>query len=89
MVQFQLISILVMDLIREEHLWWLKLFQYPFGSRRTNTGGKISSSSGVCDRWETATGVITFSLFSEDFSYDNMGNKEFSVGVFCSKKETI
>ena len=31
MVQFQLILILVMGPIGEEHLWWLKVFRYPFG----------------------------------------------------------
>ena len=54
----------------------------------TSTGGRISSSGGVCDSWETATGVITFSLFCEDVSFDNMGNKEFSVGVFLVKEWT-
>ena len=52
----------------------------------TITGGKNSSSGGVCDSWETATGVITFSLFCEDVRSDNMGNKEFSVGIFSSKE---
>ena len=33
-------------------------------------------------------GVITFSLFLEDVSYDNMGNKEFSVGTFSFKEGT-
>ena len=37
---------------------------------------------------ETATGVITFSLFSEDVSSDNMGNKEFSIGTFSFKEGT-
>ena len=33
MVQFlcHLNSILVMNPIKGEHLWWLKVFQYPFG----------------------------------------------------------
>ena len=35
-----------------------------------------------------ATGVITFSLLCEDVSSDNMGNKEFSVGVFSFKEGT-
>ena len=55
-------------------------------SHGTNTGGRISSSSGVCDSWGTAMGVITFSLFWEDVSSDNMGNKEFSVGTFSFKE---
>ena len=33
-------------------------------------------------------GVITFSLFLEDVSSDNMGNKEFSVGTFSFKEGT-
>ena len=33
-------------------------------------------------------GVITFSLFLEDISSDNMGNKEFSVGTFSFKEGT-
>ena len=57
-------------------------------SHGTNTGGRISSSSGVCDSVETAAGVITFSLFLEDISSDNMGNKEFSVGTFSFKEGT-
>ena len=57
-------------------------------SRGTNTGGRISSSSGVWDSGETATDVITFSfsLFCEDVSSDNMDNKEFSMGVFSFKE---
>ena len=34
------------------------------------------------------TGVITFSLFCEDVSSDNMGSKEFSVDVFSFKEGT-
>ena len=34
------------------------------------------------------TGIITSSLFCEDVSYDNMGNKEFSVGIFSFKEGT-
>ena len=34
------------------------------------------------------TGVITFSLFLENVSSDNMGNKEFSVGTFSFKEGT-
>ena len=47
-------------------------------SHGANTGGRISSSSGVWDSGETATGVITFSfsLFCEDVSSDNMGNQQ-------------
>ena len=41
---------------------------------------------GVCDSLETVTGVIIFSLFLEDVSSDNMGNKEFSVGTFSFKE---
>ena len=37
---------------------------------------------------ETVAGVITFSLFLEDVSYDNMGNKGFSVGTFSFKEGT-
>ena len=48
----------------------------------------MSSSGGVCDSLETATGVIAFSLFCEGVSSDNMGNKEFSVGVFSIKEGT-
>ena len=57
-------------------------------SHGTNTGGRISSSSGVWDSGETATGVITFSfsLFCEDVSSDNLGNKEFRMGVFSFKE---
>ena len=58
-------------------------------SHGTNTGGRISSSSGVCDSWGTVTGVITFSLFWKDVSSDNMGNKVFSVGTFSFKKEQV
>ena len=57
-------------------------------SHGINTGGKVSSSGGFCDSWEIATGVITFSVFSEDVSSDNMGNKEFSVGVFLFEEGT-
>ena len=32
--------------------------------------------------------MITFSLFLEDVSSDNMGNKEFSVGSFSFKEGT-
>ena len=32
--------------------------------------------------------MITFSLFLEDVSSDNMGNKEFSVGTFSFKEGT-
>ena len=54
----------------------------------TNTGDRISSSGGAWDSGETETGVITFSfsLFCEDVSSGNMGNKEFSVGVFSFKE---
>ena len=48
----------------------------------------MSSSGGVCDSQETVTGVIAFSLFCEGVSSDNMGNKEFSVGVFSIKEGT-
>ena len=61
-------------------------FSVAIWSHGTNTDGRISSSSGVCDSGETVTGVITFSLFCEDVSFDNMGNKEFSVGVFSFKE---
>ena len=57
-------------------------------SHGTNTGGQISSSGGVCDSWGTVMGVITFSLFLEDVSSDNMGYKEFSVGTFSFKEGT-
>ena len=59
-------------------------------SQGTNIGGIISSSDGVCGSWETAVEVTTFLfwLFSEKFSSDNMGNKEFSVGVFSIKEGT-
>ena len=63
-------------------------FSAAIWSHGTSTGGRISSSSGVCDSLETATGVITFSLFSEDVSADNMGNKEFSIGTFSFKEGT-
>ena len=55
-------------------------------SHGTNRGGRINSSGGVYDSLETAAGVITFSLFLEDVSSDNMGNKEFSVGIFSFKE---
>ena len=50
----------------------------------TNIGGNISSSDGVCGSWETVVELTTFLLwlFSEKFSSYNMGNKEFSVGIF-------
>ena len=59
-------------------------------SRGINTGGRISSSSGVWDSGETATGVIifSFSLFCEDVSSDNMVNREFSVSIFLFKEGT-
>ena len=50
------------------------------------TGGRMSSSGGVCDRGETATGVKTSSLFCESVCFDNMGSKEFSVGIFSFKE---
>ena len=34
------------------------------------------------------TGEITFSLFCEYVNSDNMGNKEFSVGIFSFKEGT-
>ena len=52
----------------------------------TNTCGRMSSSGQVCDSQETVTGVIAFPLFGEGVSSDNMGNKEFSVGVFSIKE---
>ena len=52
-----------------------------------STGGRISSSSVVCDRLETVVGVIIV-LFLEDASSDNMGNKEFSVGTLSFKEGT-
>ena len=52
-----------------------------------STGGIISSSSAVCDRVETAVGVIIV-LFLEDASFDNMGNTEFSVGTLSFKNGT-
>ena len=63
-------------------------FSVSIWSHGTNTGGRISSSSGVLDSQETVTGVLTFSfsLFCEDVSSDIMGNKEFSVGVFSFKE---
>ena len=63
-------------------------FSVAIWSCGTNKGGRISSSGGVCDSWETATGVITFSLFCEDVSSDIIGNKESSVGVFSFKEGT-
>ena len=54
----------------------------------TIIGGRISSSGGVCDRWGTATDVRTSFLFCEDVSSDNMGSKEFSVGIFSFKEGT-
>ena len=57
-------------------------------SHGTNTGGMISSSGGVDDSLETVAGVISFSLFLEVVSSDNMGNKEFSVGTFSFKEGT-
>ena len=54
-----------------------------------STGGRISSSSAVCGRVETAVGVIiVLFLFLEDASSDNMGNKEFSVGTLSFKEGT-
>ena len=50
-------------------------------------GGSISSSSGVCKEWETATGEIKSSL-CEGVGSDNMGSKEFSVGIFSFKEGT-
>ena len=64
----------------------VKGFLVSIWSHGTNTGGRISSSGGVWDSGETATGVITFSLFCECVSSDNMGNKEFSMGVFSFKE---
>ena len=56
----------------------------------TSTGGRVSSSSGVCDRLETAVGVIiVLFLFLVDVSSDNMGNKEFSVGTLSFKEGRI
>ena len=66
----------------------VKGFLAAIWSHGTSTGGRISSASGVCDSWGTATGVITFSLFCEDVSFDNMGSKEFSVGTFSFKEGT-
>ena len=54
-----------------------------------STGGRISSSSAVCGRVETAVGVIiVLFLFLEDVSSDNMGNKEFSVGTLSFREGT-
>ena len=53
----------------------------------TNVGGSISSSGGVCEECETATGEITSSLCG-GVSSDNMGSKEFSVGIFSFKEGT-
>ena len=54
-----------------------------------STGGRVSSSGGVCDRLETAAGIIiVLFLFLEDVSSDNMGNKEFSVGTLSFKEGT-
>ena len=59
-------------------------------SHGTSTGGRISSSGGVCDRLETVVGVIiVLFLFLEDVSSDNMGNKEFNVGTLSFKEGTI
>ena len=63
-------------------------FSVSIWSFGTITGGRKSSSSGVYDSWETAAGVITSSLFCEGVSSDNMGNKEFSVGIFSFKEGT-
>ena len=48
----------------------------------------MHSSGGVFDSQETATGVIAFLLFCEVVSSDNMGNKQFSMGVFSIKEGT-
>ena len=53
----------------------------------TSTWGRISSSSAVCGRVETAVGVIiVLFLFLEDVSTDNMGNKVFSEGTLSLKE---
>ena len=52
----------------------------------TNTGGRTSSSGGVCDSWGTATDVRAFLIFCEGASSDNMGSKESSVGIFSFKE---
>ena len=58
-------------------------------SHRTSTGGRISSSGGVFDSLETGAGVIiVLFLFLEDVSSDNMGNKEFNVGILSFKEGT-
>ena len=52
-----------------------------------STGGKISSSSVVCGRVDTAVGVIiVLFLLLEDVSSGNMGNKEFKVGTLSFKE---
>ena len=52
----------------------------------TNTGGRTSSSGGVCGSWGTATVVRAFLIFCEGASSDNMGNKESSVGISLLRK---
>ena len=54
-------------------------------SFETGIGGRTSSSGGVCDSWGTAIDVRAFLLLREGVSSDNMGSKEFSVGIFSFK----
>ena len=54
-------------------------------SHGMSRGGRISSSSVVCGKVETAVGGIIV-LFLEDASSDNMGNKESSVGTLSLKE---
>ena len=65
----------------------VKGFVVSIQSFGTNVGGSISSSGGVYKEWETVTGETTSSL-CEGVSSDNMGSKEFSVGIFSFKEGT-
>ena len=65
--------------IEMKYLQWLKVFQFPF---------EVLQPLQVVEKVHLVTGVITSSLFCEDVSSDNMGNKEFSVGIFSFKEGT-
>ena len=54
------------------------LFICSFG---TNTGGRTSSSGGVCSCRGTSILLRAFLVFCEGACFDNMGNKESNVGI--------
>ena len=71
-----------------EWIWWLMVLLFPFEVFGTIMGDRTSSSGGVCDCCGTVAVVRAFLLLCEGVSSDNMGSKEFSVGIFLFKEGT-